>query len=986
MPLAVCVAQMEEAWVQRFGGAEETTAHAQDVAVNSAGSIYVVGSIRGPVGHGLINPEIDLIKYGPSGNVLWSKQYVDGFVFETQKDAVALDGSGNVYVLGGIDGDVLLIKYDGGGTQQWVRRYENPRNEAPVALSVDAAGNAYIAAQEWFDDAGNYDIETLKYDADGNLLWQKIYSIADKNIHVHNLAIDNGGNSYLTGDTGEDSGDFITLRYDGNGNLQWASFYDGSTLDGANAIAVDASGSVYVTGYSLNAANQLYDFATVKYSANGAEQWVRKYDNGQSDKAIDIAIDGSGKIVVTGTSDVTSAPSWDNYATIKYDAAGNMEWIQRYAENYGCEPVALTIDGSGNIYVTGTGWDAPFSHYATVKYNAAGIEQWVARYDNAAFPIDDGEDVPSAIAVHTDGSVYVTGRSEKARSENFQYFDFATIRYVQTAGTPITFTPIHDSYVKSSSSTSNFATQTGLKIRKSSSEALYAYLKFTVAGITGAIQSATLRLYVTDANPDGGAVYSVSNNYLGTSTAWVQSGLNWNNAPAISGAALSNAGAVSVGQWVEFNVTAAVTGNGTYSFGLKNNSSDVLSYRAKEGSNKPELVIVTGSAPTLPRLSIDNVTVMEGNSGTTNANFTVSLSAASTQTVTVIASTQDGNAVASSDYQTIASQLITFPPMTTSQIVTVMVNGDLLDELNENFYLNLSNPVNATITDSQGIGTIVDDDETSGGITVVFTPTNDAYVRSSTATTNYGTLTALKLRKSGSETLKTYLKFTVTGITGSIQSAKLRLFVTDASPYLGAVYSTSNNYLGTSTPWVQGGLNWNNAPEISGTALSSVGAFSVEQWVELNVTPAISGNGTYSFALTTNASDLLSFSAKEGLNKPELVIKSSGSSIASLANNSVAEKEALPEQFSLSPNYPNPFNAGTTIVYALPQEGSVRLVIYNMLGQMVRKLVHENQIAGHKRVLWDGNDERGLRVSSGVYFYRIEFGQQRLVGKMILQQ
>jgi hypothetical protein len=100
----------------------------------------------------------------------------------------------------------------------------------------------------------------------------------------------------------------------------------------------------------------------------------------------------------------------------------------------------------------------------------------------------------------------------------------------------------------------------------------------------------------------------------------------------------------------------------------------------------------------------------------------------------------------------------------------------------------------------------------------------------------------------------------------------------------------------------------------------------------------------------------------------------------------VEDEKTTPARFALMQNYPNPFNAGTTIAYALPQEGSVLLIIYNMLGQMVRKLIDENQTPGHKRVLWDGNDERGLRVSSGVYFYRIEFGQQRLIGRMILQQ
>jgi len=106
--------------------------------------------------------------------------------------------------------------------------------------------------------------------------------------------------------------------------------------------------------------------------------------------------------------------------------------------------------------------------------------------------------------------------------------------------------------------------------------------------------------------------------------------------------------------------------------------------------------------------------------------------------------------------------------------------------------------------------------------------------------------------------------------------------------------------------------------------------------------------------------------------------------IAESGNEQIATP--LPKKFALSPNHPNPFNAQTVIEYALPQAGKVRLVIYNTLGQVVRKLIDEPQEAGYKRILWDGTNEHGARVSSGLYFYQVQFGSQRLTGKMILQQ
>ena len=96
------------------------------------------------------------------------------------------------------------------------------------------------------------------------------------------------------------------------------------------------------------------------------------------------------------------------------------------------------------------------------------------------------------------------------------------------------------------------------------------------------------------------------------------------------------------------------------------------------------------------------------------------------------------------------------------------------------------------------------------------------------------------------------------------------------------------------------------------------------------------------------------------------------------------DEGVLPKDFTLLQNYPNPFNAATTIRYALPdrdREGRqhcTTLKIYNILGQEVRTLMNEEQPAGSYRVLWDGRDDSGREVSSGVYFCRLKVIGDRL--------
>ena len=133
------------------------------------------------------------------------------------------------------------------------------------------------------------------------------------------------------------------------------------------------------------------------------------------------------------------------------------------------------------------------------------------------------------------------------------------------------------------------------------------------------------------------------------------------------------------------------------------------------------LLVATGtSAATLtiknddtePKISINDVTANEGNSGTTNFVFTVSLSNASYLPITVDYATADDTATAPSDYTAIATTTLTFNPDETSQPVTVVVKGDNTFETNEQFFVNLTNASNATFADDQGLGTITNDDPT----------------------------------------------------------------------------------------------------------------------------------------------------------------------------------------------------------------------------------------------------------------------------------
>ena len=161
--------------------------------------------------------------------------------------------------------------------------------------------------------------------------------------------------------------------------------------------------------------------------------------------------------------------------------------------------------------------------------------------------------------------------------------------------------------------------------------------------------------------------------------------------------------------------------------GVKNPSRQFTVYEQSEVSNanfgvRNTVVTITNSDP-LPAISLSNATVTEGNAGTVAAVFTATLSAPVNQPVTVSYATSNGTATAGSDYvQTTGT--ITFPANTTTQTLTVLVNGDAVVESNETFNVTLSNPVGAILTAPKAVGTIVNDD----GGAVPAAPTNLAAI------------------------------------------------------------------------------------------------------------------------------------------------------------------------------------------------------------------------------------------------------------------
>lgn len=342
----------------------------------------------------------------------------------------------------------------------------------------------------------------------------------------------------------------------------------------------------------------------------------------------------------------------------------------------------------------------------------------------------------------------------------------------------------------------------------------------------------------------------------------------------------------------------------------------------------------------IPSLSINDVSVMEFNHhDALSAVFTVTLSAASTQAVTVNYATANGTAIAGRDY-TAKSGTLTFAPGTTTQAITIAIKGDSKREANETFTVTLSNPVNSTVGTGTGTCTIINDD----GLPKIHINNE------SIAEGNSGTKQML---------------FTVHISKKWNAPVTVDYATADGSAQAGSDYVAAS-----------GTLTFDAGENKKTIAVTINGDAAYEQGETFTVNLSNPTNGK--FGDDQAKGEIHNDDEKPKIASNHSITTGGLEASAALTTDEVAVQ--LPTEFTLSQNYPNPFNPSTTIRYALPNTASVKLQIYNALGEMVATLVDREQAAGTYQFQWQAN------LPSGVYFYRLVAGNFVETKRMILMK
>jgi hypothetical protein len=358
------------------------------------------------------------LKYAPDGTLLWSASYNSAVGNSGDfTRALALDDSGNAYVLGSSDNQsgpptrLKLVKYGPGGNQIWAVAYLEGEESQPVALLV-RSNAIYVAGNHYGTNSG-VDYITLKYDLNGTVLWAQRYAgVAQSQETVSGIALDPSGNVVVTGNSYSGTNTFATVKYDPNGTAIWTNIAiapPGASYGEAKAVAADASGNIYIAGH-ISTSGVDPDYLLLKLGANGQQLWSATYagPNNATDRVWTMALDPAGNVLITGAT--SSSLTMLDYLTAKFDPNGNRLWAARYSGTGTFSEdntSAIKTDSEGNAYVTGysAAGGGAFA-FATIKYDPNGNQLWAARY-NAA----NGFDAAADLALDGQGNVFVTGLS-----------------------------------------------------------------------------------------------------------------------------------------------------------------------------------------------------------------------------------------------------------------------------------------------------------------------------------------------------------------------------------------------------------------------------------------------------------------------------------------------------------------------------------------------------------------------------------------------
>ncbi|NJK70125.1 MAG: hypothetical protein HC941_29725, partial [Microcoleus sp. SU_5_3] len=323
------------------------------------------------------------VKTNSEPQLQWVRQ-MGTSLYEVGRDT-ATDSAGNVYMVGytGENDDLtfgnldtLFIKYDSNGNKLWQKQLTDPATDAALGVKIDAANNVYLVG--YTNTSSNADAYIYKYDSNGNEIWKKVFSsqvtFADPGDYATGVDLDNSGNIYVAGNT-------------------WGSF------DPAKAWPRIPNQNAFIT----------------KYDTNGNQIWIKDFGTDQDENVRAITTDNAGNSYIVGQTSGSLGVRVDGVDAFiaKYDTNGNQVWLRQFGTVASDVAYGVKLDSAGSIYVTGStrgnlngNNNSGGADSFVVKYDSNGNQLWTNQFGTVG-----SENIPG-VSLDKNGNIYVAGMTE----------------------------------------------------------------------------------------------------------------------------------------------------------------------------------------------------------------------------------------------------------------------------------------------------------------------------------------------------------------------------------------------------------------------------------------------------------------------------------------------------------------------------------------------------------------------------------------------
>ena len=334
---------------------------------------------------------------------------------------------------------ILNSQAAGGSIAYYIQTLGGSGDELGRGAASDSDNNLHVAGFTKTDAAGHSDFLVVKYDAVGDIVWQRRYGGNlgyNGQDEAEAIGLDSSGNVYVSGVTRAGAGntDGIAIKYNSSGTIQWQNAFGGSDSDYYRGMAIDSSGNQVAVGETANSTYGSWDGRIVGMNSSGSVQFQRRFGGSGQDFLNDAAFDSSGNSYVVGETSESSGAS--SIVLAKSNSGGTLQW-QRYLTGSGAEyGESVTVDSSDNVYVLGTtdtsgagGQDALLA-----KYNTSGTLQWQRILGGS------GTEYAKSVSTDTDGNIFIAGFTNSDGAGDYdgliaKYNSSGTIQWQRTLGT-----------------------------------------------------------------------------------------------------------------------------------------------------------------------------------------------------------------------------------------------------------------------------------------------------------------------------------------------------------------------------------------------------------------------------------------------------------------------------------------------------------------------------------------------------------------------